>query len=278
MPEWSMSRVSWPTTVHYVQALYADRSDPFWRLAVDTRDIDALLLSALLHDVGHLAFGHYVEEMEGLVRGRTHVDYALLILDPLRDPGRIRFGDVNREAAKRDREIIERIVSEDWNIGEVDLDNFLQAAGEMLRPKHDPWMPNENVGDADPRLDPSLSDRIKIDILHSIMDSAIDADKLDYLLRDAYHCGIHYTQGIDVDRFFQSLTAIPFFSGRDTHDVAIRRASIAIRNRQGYIASRKYAYRPIPDVFICILASHDSGALTAMLQFLILSYLGELWP
>jgi hypothetical protein len=61
----------------YVRALYADRSDPFWRISVEQRDIEALLTAALLHDIGHIAFGHALEEMSGLFEGRMHEDYAI---------------------------------------------------------------------------------------------------------------------------------------------------------------------------------------------------------
>lgn len=39
-----------------------------------------------------------------------------------------------------------------------------------------------------------------------IINSAIDADKLDYIQRDSYYCGVSYGLGIDLDRFFNTLT------------------------------------------------------------------------
>ncbi len=47
----------------YVRALYADRNDPFWRIAIEQRDVDALLTAALLHDIGHIAIGHALEQV-----------------------------------------------------------------------------------------------------------------------------------------------------------------------------------------------------------------------
>ncbi|HYJ04736.1 MAG TPA: HD domain-containing protein [Chthoniobacterales bacterium] len=42
-------------------------------------------------------------------------------------------------------------------------------------------------------------------IARSIIDSDLDCDKLDYLLRDSLHCGVTYGLGIDVERFLSAL-------------------------------------------------------------------------
>lgn len=38
------------------------------------------------------------------------------------------------------------------------------------------------------------------------LDSPIDADKLDYIKRDSYYCGVSYGDGIDINRILNSLT------------------------------------------------------------------------
>ena len=43
-------------------------------------------------------------------------------------------------------------------------------------------------------------------VLHDIMDGQMDADKLDFLIRDSVECRVHYGHGIDVGRFLRSLT------------------------------------------------------------------------
>jgi HD superfamily phosphohydrolase len=42
-------------------------------------------------------------------------------------------------------------------------------------------------------------------VAQSIIDSDLDCDKLDYLLRDSLHCGVTYGHGIDVERFLSAL-------------------------------------------------------------------------
>jgi HD superfamily phosphohydrolase len=47
------------------------------------------------------------------------------------------------------------------------------------------------------------------DLLGSIVDSVIDVDKVDYLLRDSAHCGVPYGQAFDVNRLINSLYVDP---------------------------------------------------------------------
>ena len=45
-------------------------------------------------------------------------------------------------------------------------------------------------------------------LLRSIISGPIDADKLDYLFRDARHTDVPYPNGVDVDRLFRCLTTV----------------------------------------------------------------------
>ncbi|HEY6765720.1 MAG TPA: HD domain-containing protein [Candidatus Sulfotelmatobacter sp.] len=266
------------TVAQYVRALYADRSEPFWRIAVNEEDIIALLLAALLHDIGHVAFGHYVEEMEGLVKGRTHVDYVLRVLGRSGSAGTdadVKF--VYDDAAQRDHASIGKEIVKAWGIPEQRLGEFLAHVAEILRPLDDGNESSDAAADPKGRLDPERTKRIKVAILHSIIDSAIDADKLDYLFRDAHHCGVHYSEGIDVDRFYQSLTAIPDLSeyrawARKKGDEGSRPgASIGVTDKGLLPVESMLVARY--QMFSCVYWHHTARAYTAMLQFLILSYL-----
>jgi HD superfamily phosphohydrolase len=46
-------------------------------------------------------------------------------------------------------------------------------------------------------------------LLSEILDGPIDCDKLDYLRRDAHHCGVPYGQGLNVDRILGSFRCSP---------------------------------------------------------------------
>lgn len=185
------------TAAQFVRALFADRTDPFWRISIESRDIDALLMAALLHDVGHIAFGHYLEEMAGLFKDRLHEDYVLALVDPHRATSSSSYAD-------EDRTELQRLVKEDWVESGSDAASFMAYVGEILRPVD--W--TDAILQPNAELNPQQSRELKVQLLHSIIDSAIDADKLDYLLRDAYHCGVKYGRGVDEERFFQSLVAV----------------------------------------------------------------------
>jgi HD superfamily phosphohydrolase len=68
---------------------------------------------------------------------------------------------------------------------------------------------------ADPTtLRGSLKDRI----LHSLINGPIDADKVDYLMRDSRHLGLIYGSSIDLDRLLRCLTVV--FREQDTQTYA----------------------------------------------------------
>ena len=58
----------------------------------------------------------------------------------------------------------------------------------------------------------------KIELLvNSIINSPIDVDKVDYLIRDSIHCGVNYGKGIDVERLLISLYIDPSTTVSYTH-------------------------------------------------------------
>ncbi|HEV2842928.1 MAG TPA: HD domain-containing protein [Chthoniobacterales bacterium] len=117
-------------------------------------------LSALLHDIGHYPYSHWIEELAPLPQNLnlpSHEQRAKQILE---------------------RSKIKTIISERW-----DLDPNLVTdviCGENL---------------TDPR---------KL-VAHSIIDSVLDVDKLDYLIRDSIHCGVTYGRALDPDRLIDAL-------------------------------------------------------------------------
>ena len=265
------------TVCQYVRALYADRTLPFWRLSIQARDIDALLVAALVHDIGHLAFGHSLEEMAGLFRGRTHEDYAIWLLktDHVYQSEKGSASLSNAQATmKQDRDLLINLLKTDW-VGDDErkIDEFLILVAEILRPKRNcdavSYKDAENL-----RED---SEILKLQILHSIIDSAIDADKMDYLFRDAHHCGVEYAKGIDADRFFQSLTAFHHLPPKD-------RAEQIVPGRptpplQACIGVTDKGILPVESILIAryqmfrsVYWHRTARAYAAMLQFLVMEY------
>ena len=70
--------------------------------------------------------------------------------------------------------------------------------------------------DAKPR---QMQGELKDRILHSLIDGPLDADKIDYLIRDTQRLGLTYGRVIDVDRLLRTLTIV--FREEDGHTYAV---------------------------------------------------------
>jgi HD superfamily phosphohydrolase len=266
------------TVAQYVRSLYADRTDPFWRLEIDPRDVNALLLAALLHDVGHVALGHFVEEMSGLVSGRAHEDYVTYLLDEspesIKTRG-IRFSTRYMESVESDRTILIKLVKRDWITGKESPHEFMAYVAEILRPSTH----SSVAWNSESILLKEESETIKREILHTIIDSAIDADKLDYLLRDAHHCGVKYADGIDIDRFFQSLTTVQQLDEIPFKRIDALGSMLSIP--RACIGISKKGILPVESILIAryqmfgsVYWHHTARAETAMLQYAVMEFVG----
>ncbi len=120
--------------------------------------IKYFILSALLHDIGHYPYSHWIEEMdfEDNISFPKHEERAEIILKK-----------------KEIKDIIENV----WNV-DIDTISAIIRGDEIFE---------EQV------------------IMNSFINSIIDVDKLDYLVRDSIHCGVNYGKGIDIERFLDSL-------------------------------------------------------------------------
>lgn len=188
-------------TIDYVRALYSDGSVPHFRMLCDSRDVRALIFASAVHDMGHGAFGHYLEECRPLFRGCSHENYAQAVL--LNDASRY-SAEINPEDFQADRLSLTECASE-WlssaSPAKGDVEAFLAQVARILRPEQ-PW-PGLRGPNLKSRDDSALT---RTHILHSVIDGALDADKFDYLKRDGHHGGLDYPFGTDDDRFLQALT------------------------------------------------------------------------
>ena len=191
----------------YIRALYSDDESPDFRLLCDDEDIQALIFASAVHDIGHTAFSHYLEEMDTLFRKCKHEDYAQAIL---RQDKSLYSGIVIDNDMQEMRKIASFWLGLDSGNGNAkskkdQVTRFLTLAADILE-KVPRQKPNTNL--KDPLLSKSYSQFSKISTLHSIIDGPIDADKLDYVRRDSEHAGLEYAKSIDVNRFLQSLTTV----------------------------------------------------------------------
>lgn len=117
------------------------------------------MLSALLHDVGHYPYSHWIEEIvfPSKITFEKHEVRAREILCK----GKL-------------RDCIER----DWKLSPKAVSDIIAGVNPSSRKK---------------------------ELFNSIINSIIDVDKLDYLVRDSIHCGVGYGHGIDIERLLDSL-------------------------------------------------------------------------
>ena len=124
-----------------------------------------VVLSALLHDVGHYPYSHWIEEIDKKSLPRQfdfprHEERARTIL----------CGDGSR---------IGGLLRSEWGVD-----------------------PGEIADNIERRSAPNS-------LVNSFINSIIDVDKVDYLVRDSVHCGVHYGEGIDTERLIDSLYVDP---------------------------------------------------------------------
>lgn len=180
----------------YIRALYHDPENPTFRILFTEEQGRILLLAALLHDLGQTSFGHDIEEVESLSPGTgsfktyNHLAFGLSLLH---SPAYLE--DASQDPLSK---VIARPCAQGgWGLDEAQVANFLAE---------EPTTPFAHV-------------------LKEILDGPVDADKLDYLLRDSENCRVRYGQGMDCPRFLRSLTTVGY--GPDAIRLAIKRKGAA---------------------------------------------------
>ncbi|MGD0081175.1 MAG: protein kinase [Methanoregula sp.] len=154
--------------VRYCDALFHDPVNPLFKQIMTEDDLKAAFLAALLHDLGQYPLAHDFEEAE-----LELFSHKTITLEMLR-------GDVSSPSLQKLRDVI----NNDWGISPQKVIDIIDANPE----DHD--------------------SPIKERILNTLLDSPIDADKLDYLVRDSINLNIPYGKAIDYERLLRVLTVI----------------------------------------------------------------------
>jgi HD superfamily phosphohydrolase len=157
-----------------VSVLYNDQSSPLFRQLITEGDIRALLLAALLHDLGHFPLAHDLEEIDSSMFDHAEITESML---------RGVWEKKKRGSRKLKFESLDHV----FELWKVPADRVLLIL-------------NAKPGN----LDANPKDKL----LRSIISGPIDADKLDYLFRDSRHLDLPYPRGIDVERLFGCLTTV----------------------------------------------------------------------
>lgn len=147
--------------------------------SVRNRLRQALRLAALLHDIGHGPLSHTTEEVMPSLKSLKLDIYDKRRRDITIDP------ELNRPDRKANHEdyTIKMIV--DSSLTEIIKSNFSD-----ITPYHVACLVDKTLEEQDDfYTDMGLNFRT---ILSQIVSSEMDADRMDYLVRDAYFCGTNY--------------------------------------------------------------------------------------
>jgi HD superfamily phosphohydrolase/predicted Ser/Thr protein kinase len=161
--------------IRYCDALYNDPINPLFRQIMNATDLKALYLATLCHDIGQYPLAHDLEEANHDLFSHEKIGLEML-------EGNVKSQDINDFL---------KIIGDDWGIPSSRIAGIIKAdpsSGEM-----------------------NLKDRI----LHSIIDGPIDADKVDYLVRDSENLNLPFGRAINFERLLECLTVI--FETRDQY-------------------------------------------------------------
>jgi uncharacterized protein len=153
---------------------------PFQKARNKIRFKTLVKLGALLHDIGHGPLSHTTEEVMPLLR---ELDISYL------------NNENNRRATHEDYTI--KFVTQS------NISNIIKKHYSDIDPYHVACLIDKNlVCEEDVFKDGKIDYRL---LLSQIVSSELDADRMDYLERDSFYCGISYGN-IDRDWLIQNLT------------------------------------------------------------------------
>jgi hypothetical protein len=165
---------TYANVIRIIHALYDDRATPLFRQLVLVEDIRAVLLVALLHDVGQFPLAHDLEEANRAVFNHTELTEAMI-----------------RGAWDKKKKGYRRVEFES-------LDGVLDVWG----------VPRERLVGILAAKSRNTAASPKDQLLRAMISGPIDADKLDYLLRDGRHLDLPYPLGIDIERLLACTTTV----------------------------------------------------------------------
>lgn len=173
---WSHCLGTFSALVGYYNSLLSDPEVPTFRIFADKDDLSHAFVAALIHDLGQTTFGHDFEEACPDLFEHENYTHKLLHDD--------RWGKLT----------LAKTITNAW--GGIDIDRLTTIL----------HMSSDNYADTLKYKKSTLQRKAIDGIAADAINGPIDADKLDYLLRDSIACGVPYGHGMDTNRFLQALT------------------------------------------------------------------------
>lgn len=146
-----------------------------------------VLAAALLHDLGHPPFSHTLEAVILDRLGQTHMDVTRSVM----------FGDV-----RATQDSVSDIIGDIAPISELLVDAGIdpESVADMI----DTPIGDGEFGQSKLEVEGSQAHFGGKDYLRQIIHGPVDADQMDYLLRDAHYTGVAHGT-IDLDRLLQTI-------------------------------------------------------------------------
>ena len=158
--------------VRIINALWRDPINPLFRQIMTEEDLAAGLLAALIHDVGQYPLAHDLEEAYETFFRHEQIGFQLM------------------EQRIEGQESLVALIDRLWPAPGGSEQMSVRVIRILKARSRD------------------ATCGLKDQILHSIIDGPIDADKLDYLVRDSKKLGVTYGLAIDFERLTRVITVI----------------------------------------------------------------------
>lgn len=152
-------------------------------LSLSKEDSDTVRVAALLHDICHPPFSHTLEQNMALATGSDHMGLSRKLI----------FGDVPQYEGYSDsgETIAELLESEGINPEDV--------ADFIINPVSDYDVLDMFTSDSEGQSFLNTKD-----YLHQIIHGPVDADQIDYLMRDSHYTGVKHGS-VDIERILSQL-------------------------------------------------------------------------
>src|SRR5574341_660288 len=233
---------SYTYTTYYVKSLFNDLGNPLFRNLVGTSDIKAVLLAALLHDLGQYPLAHDLEEVHPGIFKHTLIGEKLLEDETKDERGRT----------------LMQIIEDSKNGWGVSSDALADIRGAHSRSKSIPHLDQQaNQQESLPEKEDKAS--LKTNVLAAIIDGQVDADKADYIIRDSLRCELTYGQQLDIERLLRVLTVaiIP--------DGGSKRVRLGVYDK-GLVSAHAFGQARY-ELLSTVYWHHTSRIIKAMLQY-----------
>ncbi len=181
------------TVSRLLRYLLLDFKNPICALLLSERHQRIALLASLFHDIAHVPLMH---EFEDSIPELKQELYLAEIFER-------KWGSDNFQKE------IDDILSL-WDLNRIDMLLVLSNKKYCTKP--------ENISPDEWDI---LWLRPDYELLRSLFDGAIDADKIDYLQRDALHAGVQFGHAVDWERLTRKLTAALFLGTSDSKKMQI---------------------------------------------------------